>query len=194
MNIPFGGENQRKKTCGKKFSHLMLSLAAWHRGQGADLPCRQSRFDSPLSCLFLCCTVFFSFCFCFLNHIFPVWLVSLYSYCWPIIASRGFCDKRISIAYVAVGPRIVYFNDITYFKNDRFRVIGTQARNVYSYLEKGCRKKCARHNPERQYGTRSMQCSLTLQLSNLLSLLSFSTRKHTSMAFHAILSNFFDEE
>ena len=25
-------------------------------------------------------------------------------------------------------------------------------QNVYSYFEKACRKKCARHNPERQYG------------------------------------------
>ena len=24
--------------------------------------------------------------------------------------------------------------------------------NVYSYFEKGCRKKCARDNPERKYG------------------------------------------
>ena len=33
---------------------------------------------------------------------------------------------------------------------------------------------------------------LTLQLSNLLLLLSFSTRKYTSMAYRAILSNFFE--
>ena len=33
---------------------------------------------------------------------------------------------------------------------------------------------------------------LTLQLSNLLLLLSFSTRKHMSMASPAILSNFFE--
>ena len=151
-NIPFGGEKQRKKTCGKKFSHLMLSLAAWQRGTVVKGP--TFRVDSQGSTLSLAVYFFVAqffprFVFVFLNHIFPVWLVSLYSYCWPIIASRGFCDKRISIAYVAVGPRIVYFNDIIYFKNDRFRVIGTQARNVYSYLEKGCRKKCARYNPER---------------------------------------------
>ena len=35
---------------------------------------------------------------------------------------------------------------------------------------------------------------LTLQLSNLLLLLSFSIRKHTSMASRAILSNFFEEQ
>ena len=130
----------------------MLSLAAWQRGTVVKGP--TFRVDSQGSTLSLAVYFFVAqffprFVFVFLNHIFPVWLVSLYSYCWPIIASRGFCDKRISIAYVAVGPRIVYFNDIIYFKNDRFRVIGTQARNVYSYLEKGCRKKCARYNPER---------------------------------------------
>ena len=152
MNIPFGGEKQRKKTCRKKFSRLMLSLAAWHRGTVVKGP--TFRVDSQGSTLSLAVYFFVGqffprFVFVFFNHIFPVWLVSRYSYCWPIIASRGFCDKRISIAYVAVGPRIVYFNDIIYFKNVRFRVIGTQARNVYSYLEKGCRKKCARYNPER---------------------------------------------
>ena len=35
---------------------------------------------------------------------------------------------------------------------------------------------------------------LTLWLSNLLLLLSFSIRKHTSMASRAILSNFFEEQ
>ena len=35
---------------------------------------------------------------------------------------------------------------------------------------------------------------VTLQLSNLLLLLSFSIRKHTSMASRAILSNFFEEQ
>ena len=35
---------------------------------------------------------------------------------------------------------------------------------------------------------------LTLQLSNLLLLLSFSIRKHTSMGSRTILSNFFEEQ
>ena len=35
---------------------------------------------------------------------------------------------------------------------------------------------------------------LTLQLSNLLLLLSFSIRKHTFMASRTILSNFFEEQ
>ena len=30
---------------------------------------------------------------------------------------------------------------------------------IYSYFEKGCRKKCARDNPERQYGIWSIHCS-----------------------------------
>ena len=40
------------------------------------------------------------------------------------------------------------------------------------------------------------QCTLFLKLqrSNLLLLLSFSTRKHTSMAFSVILLNFFEEQ
>ena len=32
-------------------------------------------------------------------------------------------------------------------------------RLVYSYFEKGCRRKCARDNPERYYGIWSMHCS-----------------------------------
>ena len=30
---------------------------------------------------------------------------------------------------------------------------------IYSYFEKGCRKKCAVDNPERKYGIRSIHCS-----------------------------------
>ena len=37
--------------------------------------------------------------------------------------------------------------------------------NVYSYFEKGCRKKCARDNPERKYRIWSIHCFLTLQLT-----------------------------
>ena len=39
------------------------------------------------------------FCFVFLflwYHIVPFWLVYLFSYCWLITSSRGFCDKHIS--------------------------------------------------------------------------------------------------
>ena len=52
-------------------------------------------------------------------------------------------------------------------------------QSVYSYFEKGCRKKCAREISKGKYGIWSIHCSLTLKLSNLLSLLSFSTRKHS---------------
>ena len=41
--------------------------------------------------------IILSFCFCmFLKSYSPPCLVSLYSYCWPITASGGFCDKLIS--------------------------------------------------------------------------------------------------
>ena len=60
---------------------------------------------------------------------------------------------------------------------------------IQSYFEKGCWKKCARLGRVIWYMINTL-CP-TLQLSNLLLLLSFSTRKHTSMASYAILSNFF---
>ena len=62
---------------------------------------------------------------------------------------------------------------------------------IYSYFEKGCRKKCARATiPEGWDMINTL--FLTLQVSNLLLMLSFSIRKHTSMASRdrAILSNF----
>ena len=65
---------------------------------------------------------------------------------------------------------------------------------IYSYFEKGCRKSCACDNPERLYGIWSMHLFLTLKLLNLLLLLSFSPRKHMSMASHAILWNFFEKQ
>ena len=65
---------------------------------------------------------------------------------------------------------------------------------IYSYFEKGCRKKCARDNPERKHGIWSIHCSWRLKLSNLFVVLSFSTRKHISTASSAILSNFFEEK
>ena len=40
--------------------------------------------------------------------------------------------------------------------NIRWAVRG---ENVYSYFEKGCRKKCARDNPERKHGIWSIHCS-----------------------------------
>ena len=45
---------------------------------------------------YLSCIIFFGlFLFLFLVTFSP-WLVFLYSYCWSITASRGFCSKRIS--------------------------------------------------------------------------------------------------
>ena len=82
---------------------LTLSLIAWRSGLRADLPCRRSRYDSRLRSFFFVDNVF-SFCFyllfCFVflflwYHIVPFWLVYLFSYCWLITSSRGFCDKHI---------------------------------------------------------------------------------------------------
>jgi len=61
---------------------------------------------------------------------------------------------------------------------------------IFSYFEKGCQKKCARATiPEGWNMINTL--FLTMQLSNLLLTLSFSIRKHTSMASsdRAILSN-----
>ena len=60
---------------------------------------------------------------------------------------------------------------------------------IYGYFEKGCRRKRARATiPEGWNMINTL--FLTMQLSNFLLMLSFSTRKHTSMASRAILSNF----
>ena len=40
-----------------------------------------------------------------------------------------------------------------------FKISSHNIHNVYSYFEKGCRKKCAPDNPERQYGIWSISCS-----------------------------------
>ena len=67
--------------------------------------------------------------------------------------------------------------------------------SVYSYFEKGCRKKCARDNPERYYGIWSIHCSCSCRtyFFFLLSKAFLSTRKQMSMAFSAIPSHFFEE-
>ena len=66
--------------------------------------------------------------------------------------------------------------------------------SLYSYFEKGCGKKNVRVTiPERQYGIWWIHCSWHCHLSSLLLLLSFSTRKHASMASRAVLSNFFEK-
>ena len=67
----------------------------------------------------------------------------------------------------------------------RSRIRGVQAGNVYPW------KHVTRN--ERSNAT-IPTLFLTLQLLSLCLLLSFSTRKHTSMASRAILSNFFKEQ
>ena len=67
---------------------------------------------------------------------------------------------------------------------------GWALRAVYSYFEEGCRKKmCTRQSRKVIWDTIN-SLFLTLYLLNLLLLLSFSTRKHKSMASPAILSKF----
>ena len=51
-----------------------------------------------------------------------------------------------------------------------------------------------RHNRKVIWDMIKYTLFLKLQRSNLLLLLSFSTRKHTSMAFSVILLNFFEEQ
>ena len=41
----------------------------------------------------------------------------------------------------------------------RKQLVRDIVKNVYSYFEKGCRKRCARDNPERSYGIWSILCS-----------------------------------
>ena len=46
------------------------------------------RFKSRWGYIQFCFSVFFSF-----HHIFTLWLVSVYCHCWPLLASRDFCDN-----------------------------------------------------------------------------------------------------
>ena len=92
------------------------------RGDGAE-----STLSSELFNFFLYNYLFFfSFCFVvvlFLIMFFSPWLVSLYSYCWPITASQGFCDKRISnnVHIILVHSSTVhalYIEDIRRWRED----------------------------------------------------------------------------
>ena len=65
---------------------------------------------------------------------------------------------------------------------------------IYSYFEKGCRKQMCTRQSRKVIWDMINTLFLTLQLSNLLLLLFFSTRKHTSMTSRTILSNFFEEQ
>ena len=69
-----------------------------------------------------------------------------------------------------------------------------QRGNIYSYFEKGCRKQMCTRQSRKVIWDMINTLFLTLQLSNLLLLLFFSTRKHTSMTSRTILSNFFEEQ
>ena len=67
--------------------------------------------------------------------------------------------------------------------------------HVYCYFEKGCWKKLCMRQSRKVIWDMNNALFLTLKAqSNLLLLLSFSTRKHTSMASCAILTNFFEKQ
>ena len=66
--------------------------------------------------------------------------------------------------------------------------------SLYSYFEKRCRKKMCTRQSRMAIWDVTNTLFLTLWLSNLLLLLSFSTRKHMPMASCAFLSNFFEEQ
>ena len=78
------------------------------------------------------------------------------------------------------------------FKLLNFWTVVRKALDGYSYFEKGCRKMCTRQSRKVIWDMINIEF-LTLQLSNLLLLLSFSTRRHISMAHLAILSKSFEE-
>ena len=62
---------------------------------------------------------------------------------------------------------------------------------IYSYFEKGSRKKCAYVNPEGNMESHQYTVPDTVAVEPTF-LLSFSTRKHASIASRVILSNFFE--
>ena len=80
----------------------------------------------------------------------------------------------------------------TEFRSDYSFVLST-----YRYFdEKGCQKNCAVDNPKRWYGINiSIRCSWHCRHRTCLSfflLLSFNTRKHTSLTSCVFLSNFLE--
>ena len=78
--------------------------------------------------------------------------------------------------------------------NFHARSCSSQPLKVYSYFEKGCGKKMCTPQSRKAIWDMVNTLFLTLQLSNLLLLLSFSTHKHMSMVSRAILSSFFEEQ
>ena len=86
-------------------------------------------------------------------------------------------------------PIIVLTSFIVYCPT---RFVQERQIKVYSYFEKGCRKNLHATIPKDNMGYDQYTPFLTLQLSNLLFLLSFSTRRRMSTASPTILSNFFE--
>ena len=80
------------------------------------------------------------------------------------------------------------------FKLLNFWTVVRKALDGYSYFEKGCPKNVHATIPKGNIWDMINIEFLTLQLSNLLLLLSFSTRRHISMAHLAILSKSFEEQ
>ena len=78
--------------------------------------------------------------------------------------------------------------------NFHARSCSSQPLKVYSYFEKGCGKKMCTPQSRKAIWDMVNTLFLTLQLSKLLLLLSFSTHKHMSMVSRAILSSFFEEQ
>ena len=65
---------------------------------------------------------------------------------------------------------------------------------VYSYFEKGCRKKCAREKSRKVIWDMINTLFLTTGAVEHTFVTSFSTRKHMSVASRAIFSNLFEEQ
>ena len=64
---------------------------------------------------------------------------------------------------------------------------------VYSYFDKGCRKKCARNNPARLFGILSIHCSWQCSCETFFCCFPLALA-NTSMASRAILKSFFEEQ
>ena len=64
----------------------------------------------------------------------------------------------------------------------------------YSYFEKGCGKKCARDNPERQYGIRSIHCSWHCSCRTYFCCFPLALTDICPWPSVPILSNFFEKK
>ena len=133
MNIPFGGKKEKnlvekeggtlRKTannCVSFSSNIYFSML--HQLQKASTG--RISPENTLNIIIFALNVILGslvqmvqvrllFCFWFfiLSHSFSIWLVYLYSYRWPITASRGFCDKCISSNfYITLGGSWLFFH------------------------------------------------------------------------------------